>query len=160
MTTFYSDEMTDVRAVPSVPLSPVEHHGKVRYAKVTYLQVAAGDAGDLIQLCKLPAGRVRLIGRLSSLYHNLTTATNFADIGWAAYVGLDGIAVDADPDGLDDNIDVETAGTILVGTVAAVLAVGGNKLFESQEGVIITLTSVEIPAENDTIDGFIAYVLD
>jgi len=160
MTTFYSDEMTDIRAVPSVPLSPVEHHGKVRFAKVTYLQVAAGDAGDLIQLCKLPAGRVRLIGRLSSIYHNLTTATNFADIGWAAYVGLDGVAVAADPDGLDDNIDVETAGTINVGTVAAVLAVGGNKLFESQEGVIITLTSVEIPAENDVLDRFIAYVLD
>ena len=53
MTTFYSTEMTKIRTVPSVPLSPVDHHGKVRYAKVTYLQVAAGDAGDLIQLCKL-----------------------------------------------------------------------------------------------------------
>ena len=160
MTTFYSDEMTNILAVPSVPLSPVDHHGKVRFAKVTYVQVAAGEAGDIIQLCKLPAGRVRLLGRLSNLYHNLTTATNFADIGWAAYVGLDGVAVASDPDGLDDNIDVETAGTILVGTVAAVLAVGGNKLFESQEGVVITLTSVEIPDADDTIDGFIAYVLD
>lgn len=160
MTTFYSTEMTNILAVPSVPLSPVDHHGKVRYAKVTYLQVAAGDAGDIIQLCKLPAGRVRLIGRLSSLYHNLTTGSNTIDIGWAAYTNLDDTAVVADPDGLDDGIDVETAGTILVGTVAAVLAVGGNKLFESQEGVVITLTSVGIPAESDTIDGFIAYVCD
>jgi hypothetical protein len=160
MTTFYSDEMTKVLAVPPVALSLVEHHSKVRFAKVTYLQVAAGDAGDLIQLCKLPAGRVRLIGRLSNLYMNLTTATQFVDMGWAAYVGLDGVAVDADPDGLDDNVDLESAATVLVGTVAAVLAVGGNKLFESQEGVVITLTCVEIPAENDTIDGFIAYVLD
>lgn len=160
MTTFYSNEMTKILAVPFVPLSPVEHHGKLRFAKVTYLQVAAGDAADRIQLCKLPAGRVRLIGRLSNLYVNLTTATQFIDIGWAAYVGLDGVAVDADPDGLDDNIDAESALTTLVGTVAAVLATGGNKLFESQEGVVITLDCVEIPAENDTIDGFIAYVLD
>ena len=160
MTTFYSDEMTKILAVPFVPLSPVEHHGKVRYAKVTYLQVAAGDAGDIIQLCKLPAGRVRLIGRLSSLYVNLTTATQFIDIGWAAYVGIDGVAVVADPNGLDGHINAESALTTLVGTVAAVLAVGGNKLFESREGVVITMSVDEIPAQNDTIDGFIAYVLD
>ncbi len=160
MTTFYSTEMTKVLAVPQVPLSPVAHHGKIRFAKVTYLQVAAGDAGDLIQLCKLPAGRVRLIGRLSSIYHNLTTGSNTILIGWAAYTDLDAAAVAADPNGLDNAINVESAGTILVGTVAAVLAVGGNKLFESQEGVIITLTSVGIPAQNDTLDGFIAYVLD
>ena len=160
MTTFYSTEVTKINAVPPVPLAPVAHHGKIRFAKVTYLQVAAGDAGDLIHMCKLPAGRVRLIGRLSSIYHNLTTGSNTIDIGWAAYIDLDAAAVAADPDGLDDGIDVESAGTINVGTVAAVLAVGGNKLFESQEGVIITLTSVGIPAQDDTLDGFIAYVLD
>ena len=160
MTTFYSTEVTNINAVPPVPLAPVAHHGKVRIAKVTYLPVAEGDAGDLIQLGKLPAGRVRLLGRLSNLYHNLTVVSATLDIGWAAYTDLDGVAVDADPDGLDDGIVAETAGTILVGTVAAVLAVGGNKLFESQEGVVIVLTMVGVPAANDTIDGFIAYVLD
>lgn len=160
MTIFYSTEMTKVLATPPVSLSPVAHHGKLRIAKVTYKQVAAGDAGDIIQLCKLPAGRVRLIGRLSSLYYNLTTGGATLLIGWAAYVGIDGVPVVADPNGLDDAVGAETAGTLVMGTVAAVLAVGGNKLFESREGVVITLTSVAIPAQNDTIDGFIAYVLD
>lgn len=160
MGTYYSEEVTNINAVPPVPLSPVDHHSKVRFAKITYLQVAAGDAGSIIHLCKLPAGRVRLIGRLSSLYHNLTTGSNTVDIGWLAYVDLDAADVAADPDGLDDGVSVEAAGTINLGTVAAVLAVGGCKLFESQEGVTLTLTSVGIPAENDVLDGFVAYVLD
>jgi len=160
MTIFYSTEMTKVLTVPPVPLSPVAHHGKLRIAKVTYKQIAEGTAGDFVHLCKLPAGRVRLIGRMSSLYHNLTVGSATLDIGWMGYVGLDGVAVVADPNGLDAGINVEAAGTILVGTVAAVLAVGGNKLFESREGVIIVLTMVGVPAANDTIDGFIAYVLD
>ncbi len=160
MTTFYSTEVTKLNTVPPVPLAPVAHHGKIRFAKVTYLQVAEGTAGDFVHLCKLPAGRVRLIGRLSSLYHNLTVASATLDIGWMGYTDLDAAAVAADPNGLDSGVAAETAGTILVGTVAAVLAVGGNKLFESQEGVTIVLTMVGVPAANDTIDGFIAYVLD
>ncbi len=160
MTTYYSDEMTNILAVPPVPLSPVDHHGKIRIAHVNYDQVSAGSAGDIIQLCKLPAGRVRLLGRLSNIYHNLTTASNTIDIGWAAYTNLDATDVVADPNGLDSGVDVETAGTINVGTVAAVLAEGGNKLFESEEGVVITLTSVGIPAASDSIVGFIAYVSD
>jgi len=159
MTTFYSDEMTKILAVPFVPLSPVEHHGKVRYAKVTYLQVAAGDALDVIELCKLPAGRVRLIGRLSSLYINLTTGSQIIDIGWRAYKDLDAAIVAESLVGLDDALDVDAVGTFLIGSVTLV-AKGGNKLFESQEGVTIIMSVDEIPAQNDTIDGFIAYVLD
>jgi len=159
MTTFYSDEMTKILAVPKVALSPVEHHGKIRIAKVTYLQVAEGTNLDVIELCKLPAGRVRLIGRLSNLYINLASDSQLIDIGWKAYVGLDGVAVNASLVGLDDALDVDTVGTFLIGSVTLV-AKGGNYLFESQEGVIITMSCDIKPLANDTIDGFIAYVLD
>ncbi len=159
MTIFYSTEMTKLNTVPPVPLSPVAHHGKLRIAKVTYLQVAEGTNLDVIELCKLPAGRVRLIGRLSNLYIDLNSASQIIDIGWKAYVDLDGADVAADLVGLDDALDVDTVGTFLIGSVTLV-AVGGNHLFESQEGVIITMSCDIKPLANDTIDGFIAYVLD
>lgn len=160
MTTFYSVEMTKVNNVPPEALAPVEHHGKVRLAHVDYTQVATGTAGDTVELCKLPAGRVRLIGRLCSLYHNITVASATLDVGWGAHTDLDGVAVDADPDGLDDGVDVDVAGTINLGTVAAVLAVGGNHLFESEEGVVITADLVGEPQASDVLIGVIAYVCD
>jgi hypothetical protein len=147
--------------VPPVALAPCDHHGRIRMAWFDWLNGAvAGDAGGVISVVKLPAGRVRLLGRLSSIYHNMTTGSNTIDIGWAAYTGIDGVAVDADPDGLDDGVSVETAGTINVGTVAAVAATCGSKVFESQTGVVITITSVGIVAAADVLQGFFAYVLD
>jgi len=100
-----------------------------------------------------------LIGRLSNLYINLASDSQLIDIGWKAYVGLDGVVVNASLVGLDDALDVDTVGTFLIGSVTLV-AKGGNYLFESQEGVIITMSCDIKPLANDTIDGFIAYVLD
>lgn len=148
-------------AVPPVALAPCNHHGKLRVAWFDWANgLVAGDAGGVISIVRLPAGRVRLLGRLSSIYHNMTTGGNTIDIGWAAYTGIDGVAVDADPDGLDDGVSVETAGTINIGTVAAVLATCGSKLFESQSGVVITVTSVGIVAASDVLQGHLVYVLE
>jgi len=156
-----STQVENMNAVPSVALAPTEHHGRIRIAFFDWLNGAvAGDAGGVIDIIKLPAGKVRLLGRLSSIYHNMTTGGNTIDIGWKAYTDLNGDAVAADPDGLDDGIDVETAGTINIGTVAAVLATCGQKLFESQEGVVLTITSVGIVAAADVLQGHLAYVLD
>lgn len=156
-----STQIANINAVPSVALSPTEHHGRIRIAFFDWLNGAvAGDAGGVIDIIKLPAGKVRLLGRLSSIYHNMTTGSNTIDIGWKAYTDINGDAVAADPDGLDDDIAVETAGTINIGTVAAVLATCGQKLFESQEGVILTITSVGIVAAADVLQGHVAYVLD
>jgi len=148
-------------AVPPVALAPCNHHGKLRVAWFDWLNGAvAGDAGGVVSIVRLPAGRVRLLGRLSSIYHNMTTGSNTIDIGWAAYTGIDGVAVAADPDGLDDGVSVETAGTILIGTVSAVHAICGSKLFESQSGVVITVTSVGIVAAADVMQGHLVYTLD
>lgn len=160
MTTLYTSEMTNLLSTPPVALSPLDQHGRLRIATATYVCAANGSDGDLVQLCKLPAGRVRLFGRLSSLYHNLTTGSATLDLGWAAYTNLDGVAVAADGDGLDDGIDTEAAGTINVGTVAAVAAVGSIKTFESQTGVVLTATLVKAPVATDVLKGFFVYVLD
>lgn len=156
-----STQIANINAVPPVALAPTEHHGRIRIAFFDWLNGdVAGDAGGVISIVKLPAGKVRLLGRLSSIYHNMTTGSQTVDIGWLAYTDIDGEAVAADPDGLDDGVSFETAGTVNIGTVAAVLATCGQKLFESQEGVTITLTGVEIIAAADILQGHIAYVLD
>lgn len=161
MATFYSEQMTKLRAVPAIPLNVDESHGKIRTCRFDYEQVAEGAAGTVIQLCKLPAGRVRVLGQESQLYHNLTTGTVDLDVGWAAHVDFDGDAVVADEDGLDDNIDCESAGVIHLGTVAAVLAEAQSKVFESQEGIIITATvKTAVIAADDTLKGYISYILD
>lgn len=161
MATFYSEQMTKLRAVPVTPLNVDESHGKVRTCRFDYTQVAEGAIGAVIELCKLPAGRIRFLGQESQLYHNLTTGTVDLDVGWAAHVDFAGDAVAADPDGLDDNIDCETAEVTRLGSVAAVLAEGKAKVFESQEGVIITATvRTAVIAAGDTLKGYISYILD
>lgn len=161
MATFYSEQVTKLDAVPAEPLNVDESHGKVRIARFDYAQVAEGAADSVIQLCKLPAGRIRVLGKESALYHNLTTGTVDLDVGWAAHVDFAGDDVAADEDGLDDNVDCETAGVVRLGTVAAVLAQCQNKVFESQEGVVITATiKTVVIAADDSLRGYIAYVLD
>lgn len=159
MTTWYSDEMADIVAVPSVKLPVSDMTGKLRAAHFSWAKSAvAGEAGDVIEIVKLPAGRVRLLGLLSTIMQNFTTASNTIDIGWKAYTDLDGVAVVADPNGLDNGINVEATGNIHIGTV--LVATNNEKLFESQSGVIITVTSVGIIAALDSMYGTIVYVTD
>lgn len=161
MATFKSEQVTKLDAVPAEPINVDELHGKIRMARFDYEQVAEGAADTIIQLVKLPAGRIRLLGYASIVRHTLTTGTVDLDIGWAAHTDFDGTAVVADEDGLDDNIDCESTGSVTVGNVAAILADCQTKVFESQEGVVITATvKTAVIAATDTLKGYIAYVLD
>ncbi|MEH6358835.1 MAG: hypothetical protein V7745_07585 [Pseudomonadales bacterium] len=105
---------------------------------------------------KLPPGRVRLLGLSSHMYVNWTTASATMDIGWDAYEDFSGTAVVADPNGIDDGIDVELAGFQTMG--ALLTATGGTKVFESKEGVVIRLTSQDVAlADTNSANGYIAY---
>ncbi len=154
-----STQYAKLIAVPSVRLDPLESHGRIRTLNFDWANgLVAGDAGGVISICKLPAGRVAMLGLLSTLYHNMTTGSNTILIGWAAYTDLDGDAVVADPNGLDNAISVETAGNVFMGTV--LVANNNRKIFESQAGVVLTVTSVGVIAASDVLEGSIAYVLD
>ena len=161
MATFKSEQVTKLDAVPAEPINVDELHGKVRIARFDYEQVAEGAIATIIQLVKLPAGRVRVLGRESNMYRSALGTGVTLDVGWAAYTNFSGTAVAADPDGLDDGVDVAAAGVARLGSVAAVLAEAESKVFESQEGVILTGTigAAVIPAAGK-IKGYIAYVLD
>lgn len=133
--------------------------GKVEIAMITAAQSGLGDAGSSVAVAKLPAGRVRLIGPMSNLYVNWTTASATMDVGWDAYEDFGGATVAADPNGIDDGINVEAAGHQSLGS--AVLAAGGTKVFESKEGVTIRLTSADVAiADTNTVAGYIAYIAD
>lgn len=163
VTTQKSTEYTNVTATPPTNLQTTEAHGRVRIQYFVHAQSGAGDAGSSVALCKLPAGRVRLLLPMSSIYVNWTTASATMDLGWDAYTDAEGDAVVADADGLVDGVSVESAG-YFTGTgltaVAALAATGGTKLFESNSGVVIRATSPGAIADGDDIAGYIAYVLD
>lgn len=161
-TTQKSAEYTNATASPPVNNSTAELHGRVRIAYVSHDQSGAGDATSSVALCKLPAGRVRVLLASSSLYVNWTTTSATLDLGWDAYTGQDGTAVAANPDGLADGIDVDSVGTFTGATLAGLnAALGGTYVFESQGGVVLRATSQDTAiADGDDLIGYIMYVID
>lgn len=163
VTTQYSTQWTQLYVtVPATPLYTTELHGVVRAAYVEATQSGAGDATSSFALFKLPPGRVRLLGVLSRLYVNWTTASATLDLGWDAYVDLNGDTVAADPDGLINGLDVDAVGfRTMEGAVAANLLTGGTYLFQSKGGVTIRATSQDTAiADGDDLDGVFYYVQD
>jgi hypothetical protein len=159
--TEYSSEYDQAYVSETGNLATHEMHGRVRCAFFTHDQETAGDATSSIALVKLPAGRVRLLASQSKAYVNWTTASATLDLGWDAYTQSDGTAVAADPNGIDDGIDVDAAGFQTFGNVAAVLATGGTVLFDSKDGVVIRATSQDTAiAQGDDLVGYLLYVVD
>jgi hypothetical protein len=142
-------------------LDTTDLKGRVRVANFSHTQSGAGDATSDIELVRLPAGRVRLLASQSKAYVAWATALATLDLGWGAYTDQDGAAVAADPNGIDDGIDVDTAGYQTFGNLAAIAAAGGTVEFNSQSGVTILATSQDVAlADGDTIAGYFLYVVD
>lgn len=164
VTTQKSTEYTNVTATPVVNVGPTEMHGRVRVAYFTHDQSGAGDATSSVALCKLPAGKVRLLIASSSLYCNWTTTSATLDLGWDAYTAQDGTTTAADPNGLADGVNVDTVGYFTGATLAALAAVkalGGTYAFESRDGVVIRATSQDTAiADGDDLIGYLMYVVD
>jgi hypothetical protein len=163
VTTQKSTEYTNATATPPTNLNTTDLHGRVRVAYFNHVQSGAGDAGSSVALCKLPAGRVRLLLGSSFMYFNWTTASALCDLGWDAYTDIEGDAVVADTDGLINDLDVDAvglrSGEDLV-TLAAIIATGGTKLFESNSGVVIRATSPTAIVDGDDLFGYFMYVVD
>lgn len=159
VTTQNSTEYGNQIATPPVKQDAQVLSGKLRIATFNHTQSGAGDATSSIALAKLPAGKVRLIGLLSHAYVTWATASATVDFGWDAYTDIDGAAVAADPNGLDDGLDVDAAGAETFGSVLA--ATGSVKVFESKDGVVIRATSQDVAiADADTIAGYLVYVVE
>ena len=155
VTTDQSTELDNQDARP-----PVANHsslvgGRLRMAKFTTTQSGAGDATSSFKIAKLPPGKITLLGALCNCTHNWTTASATMDVGWDAYTDFNGDAVAADPNGIDDGINVDTAGSTAFGSALT----AGLKNFESKDGVDIRITSQDTAiADADTAEGYLVYV--
>lgn len=158
VTTQNSTQYANTQAEPRVMNPTHEAHGRMRVARFSFTQSGAGDAGSLVRLVNLPAGKVRVILPLSRIAFSAMGAGRTMDIGWQAFVGDDGVTHAADPNGLDDGVDVASAGSVSPGGT-----VGGDetRLFASLGGVVVTaqVNDGTIP-DGATLDGTIVYVMD
>ena len=161
VTTQNSTEYAATLATPLVKASTRSNTGKLRTLAFSFNQDGVGDAGSIIVLGKLPAGRVKIIGGLSRFYCNIVASSATIDIGWQAYEDTNGTTVAADPDGMVDGLDVDTVGyQTMEGNTAATKLLGGNHKFDSKDGVVIQIKSIQALANDDDVDGVITYVLD
>lgn len=150
---------------PTSHLNTSTWGGRLRGAYVSHVQGAsAGDATSDVTIWKVPPGTVRLILPMSFLYVNWTTPSATLDIGWGAYTDLNGTAVAADPNGLVDGLDVDTADVQAfeeLTTLAGLAATGYTKVFSSRDGVDLKLTSSDVAlAAASSVYGMLVYMQD
>lgn len=136
MTTTNSTQVANGVANPPVANDANLWHGRMRFYEFDYTQSGIATIADTMAAIKLPAGKVRLVLPLSRIAFSAGGASSTMDIGWEAYTDSDGVAVAADPNGLDDGVDTSSAGSVNPGGT-----VGGAEtyLFDSRDGVTITL---------------------
>ena len=159
VTTQKSTEYTNQTATTPEFVQPTEMAGRVRIMYFTHDQSGAGDATSSVALGKIPGGRVRLLLSMSKAYVNWTTGSATLDLGWDAYEAVDGTTTAADPDGLVDGLNVDTAGYFDFGEDTT--ATGGTYVIESKAGVVIRATSQDVAlAAGSDLVGYIAYVVD
>jgi len=159
VTTQNSTQYANTQADPRVMNPTHDAHGRLRVARFNFTQSGVGDAGSLVRLVKLPSGKIRVILPLSRVACSALGASRTLDLGWAAHQADDGSgAVAADPNGLDDGVDVSASGAVIPGGT-----LGGDetKLFASLDGIVLTaqVNDGTIP-DGATLDGTIVYVMD
>ena len=153
-----STQVSNTDAFPAVMNPTHDWHGRMRIARFEYTQSGQGDAGSLAELVKLPAGRVRLILPLSRIAFAAMGASRTMDLGWLTHTDDDGNPVLADPNGLDDGVDVSSAGAVNPGGT-----VGGDEthLLSSQSGVTLTAQINDGTFDDTkTLKGYFVYVVD
>lgn len=159
ITTQDSTQIANTAAEPRVKNPTTDAHGRLRFARFSFAQSGAGDAGSIARLVRLPKGKVRVILPLCRVAHSAMGAARTMDLGWQAHKADDGSGdVAGDPNGLDDGVDVAAAGAVVPGGT-----LGGDetRLFESLDGVVLTaqINDGTIP-DAATLAGHIAYVMD
>jgi hypothetical protein len=159
ITTQDSTQLANTVAEPRVKNPTTDAHGRLRFARFSFVQSGVGDAGSIARLVRLPKGKVRVILPLSRVAFSALGASRTMDLGWEAYQADGGSGeIAADPNGLDDGVDVSSAGAVVPGGT-----VGSDEtvLFETLTGVVLTaqVNDGTIP-DAATLSGHIAYVMD
>jgi hypothetical protein len=137
MATFNSTEYAKQIAVPPVPLDPTEDRGRIRLEHFTLTGIVSATIGDLLNLVKLPAGKVRILR--SSIKHGAWAASSTLAIGNLAATNSDKTTLAASANSIlaatamNNTTDIDvlagvtfdtTTGVVLQGTVGT--AAGGT----------------------------------
>lgn len=123
-----------------------DYYGRVRVACIDTTLTAADTK---VLLVKLPAGRIRILSS-SRVTGGLATTATTIKIGYPAYTKVDGTTQTAD----DDALMSATASASVSGKAL------NDVVLESSSGVDIEATLSANGAANDTIKGFIQFVVD
>jgi hypothetical protein len=160
MSTENSTEYANYVANPPRRNRPDQQHGRLRIASFTHTQAAQGAAGSKVNLCVLPAGRGRILKKLSYAQLSALGASRTLDIGHTGWTKTDGTAQAASADIIEDGRDVSSA-------TAAALGVGTNAddspvlVYDSKTPIVVrALVAGDTLDLGETIDGYIVYVLD
>jgi hypothetical protein len=162
VTTTDSTEYANETAAPPVKCPAYTKGGKKRIAYFSFTQgAAAGDANSLANLCKLPAGKVRVFKTQSEFVCSAFGAGRTLDIGYLAHTKADGTAVAASVDAILDGADVSAAAKVICGAGTNALGTDPTILFDSKEGVSIQAKCLgdTLPV-GATLKGFFTYVIE
>lgn len=153
-----AEKSTQVAAsdAPGTILMPADMGAKLRFKYFTFTQgAAAGDANSTVDLCELPAGKVRIFGGLSRVSTSAFGASRVLDVGHTGFTQPDGTAVAAAEAALHSAADISAAGGF-----APADETGNDQTFvyHSRTRVLIRAKceggTIPIAA---TIEGFIVY---
>lgn len=136
MATYNAVEYGNQVAVPPTPLDPTQDKGRVRIAHFDFTGITSAAIGDLINLIKLPAGKVRILkvcikhaswatsSTLSIGHTGYTLATDKSAVAAAAAAFLAATAMNntTDIDALADVVIDSTSGFTLTGTIGGAAA--------------------------------------
>lgn len=104
----YSSEYT-ASYITSPPGNTYGYGGRPRRFLFNYTQVLAGAANDTILLARVPPySTIDMVA--TWIFHSTFTSGAQLDLGWAAYIDGDGVAVVADPNGLMDSLVLTSNG--------------------------------------------------
>lgn len=140
-----------IQAAPATGKLQPADMGEVRLAYFSHTQDGAGDADSTVELIKLPAGRVRVIGHLSRVETSAFGSSRTLAIGHAAAAAVGGEAIAADDAAFAAATSVASAGGF---------ACTGMPLIETEGGirVLATVAGGTIP-DSATVEGAIAYMV-
>lgn len=148
-------------AVPQQMVDVNKWHGRVRSRYFKFTQgAAAGDANSTAELVRMPAGRVRVLGWLSSIAFAAFGAARTLDVGNRAYTKVDDTTQAEAAQFYASAVDVSAAGSLLLSESTAA-GTHTNLLVESKGGFTIfaKVAGGTIPA-GTIVEGTILYVVD
>lgn len=156
VTTQTSTELTNILSATPTTYEASAYGGELRFIPFTFTQAGAGDSTSVIDLAKLPAGNITLIGGLSKIYNSALGTSAVLDIGYTAYVEPDDTSVTASETAFGTDLAVATAGSVAIDDG---LGMSGSRIaLNSKNGVTVRakVKAAAIPS-GATLNGYLVY---